>query len=126
YNEACRGNDRDVANEIVGKIARHRADKRPRLVQASLRALGLAGFDRAGDLLMTGGPERMLLAAVLIGIAFSRNLFPCGALALFERIGMRCHRCHPKTRPPCTDVIVSLRSSGCLSNRRRKSFRRGT
>jgi hypothetical protein len=67
----------------------HRTDKRGGL--GIIRPIGLASLDRAGDLLVAGGPERMLLAAVLIGIALSRNLFPRSALALLERIGIGCH-----------------------------------
>jgi hypothetical protein len=45
----------------------------------------------AGDLFMAGGPERMLLAAVLIGIGFRRNVLACGALALLEGVGVGIH-----------------------------------
>ena len=51
-------------------------------------SFALVRLDRAGNLLVAGGPERMLLAAILIRIGFRRNVFARGALALLERIGI--------------------------------------
>jgi len=56
------------------------------VLSAALCALGFLGLRLAGDLFMTGGPERVLLAAVAVRIGFSGNILLRGALALFERI----------------------------------------
>src|ERR1700704_5574159 len=40
---------------------------------------------------MAGGPQRMLFAAVLIGVGFSGNVLARGLLALFERIRIGAH-----------------------------------
>src|SRR4030095_16656421 len=55
------------------------------------RAFALVRLAGAGDLFMAGGPERMLFAAVLIWIGFRRNVLPCGALALLERVRVGIH-----------------------------------
>jgi hypothetical protein len=47
-----------------------------------------ARFRGAGNALMTGRPERMLLAAIAVGIGFGRNVLSRRALALIERIGI--------------------------------------
>ena len=44
---------------------------------------------------MSGAPERVFLAAVLIGIGFGGNVLSRGALALFERIGIVVIVCFP-------------------------------
>ena len=54
-------------------------------------AFALVRLAGAGDLFMAGGPERMLLAAILIRIGFRRNVLACGALALLERIRVGIH-----------------------------------
>lgn len=41
---------------------------------------------------MAGSPERMLLAAILIGIGFRRDVLARGALTLFERVGIGIHK----------------------------------
>ena len=67
-----------------------------RLTTADVRNRGSGTFALvrlagAGDLFMAGGPERMLLAAILIRIGFRRNVLACGALALLERIRVGIH-----------------------------------
>jgi hypothetical protein len=40
---------------------------------------------------MASRPQRVLLGAILIGVAVGRDIFPRGTLALFERIGICTH-----------------------------------
>ena len=61
-----------------------RLKRRARCTSPSKFSFGFSG--RAGDLLVAGGPQRMLLAAVRIGIGFGRNVFARGAFTFFERI----------------------------------------
>jgi hypothetical protein len=56
-----------------------------------LATLGFVGLSRACHFFMAGSPKRMLLAAILIGVAFGRNVFSRSALALFIRIGIGGH-----------------------------------
>ena len=79
-----------------------------RRIDVGLRSasFALVRFDRAGDLLVAGGPERMLLAAVLIRIGFRRN-------------ALRARRAGPaRTDPDLRHDVVFPGFRSCLFRRR--------
>src|SRR5882757_5470532 len=75
-------------------------------------ALGFPRLDRAGDLLVSGGPQRVLFAAILIRIGFRGYVFAGCALALLERVGIGFHRCFLTG----FDGVVFVRSSDAFSS----------
>ena len=93
----CSANCRSRRNFCAGAIASSKADgclpQTARPAERGLRSIPfrLVGFSLTGNSFVTGGPERMLVAAVPIRIAFSRNVLSRGALAFLERIWIGRH-----------------------------------
>ena len=93
----CSANFGSRRNFRAGAIASSKADgclpQTARPAERGLRSsrFRLVGFSLAGNSFVTGGPERMLVAAVPIRIAFSRNVLSRGALAFLEWIWIGRH-----------------------------------
>src|ERR1700761_4896386 len=86
-SRACPG--RDAA--LLRCFAEPGPTTHTRPIAANLRPFRFLRFGFAGDLFMAGRPQRVLLGAVLIRVAVGRDIFPRGALAFFERIGICTH-----------------------------------
>src|ERR1700743_1814511 len=70
----------------------HATDDHVRLgVDRRSSALSFAGLSRAGDAFMAAGPQGVLFATFLVGIALCRNIFARSALALFKRVRIGGH-----------------------------------